>query len=60
MNMDENSTPDRLQISPVLLDHLNDEFLWLYNMFTNIFGKYKIPKYMLINPAYPENYEELF
>ena len=26
MNIDENTTPDRFEALPVLLDHLNDEF----------------------------------
>ena len=28
MNIDENTTPDRFEALPVLLDHLNDEFKW--------------------------------
>ena len=27
MNIDENTTPDRFEALPVLLDHLNDELL---------------------------------
>ena len=27
MNIDENTTPDRFEALPVLLDHLNDEFM---------------------------------
>ncbi len=27
MNIDENTTPDRFEALPVLLDHLNDEFI---------------------------------
>ena len=27
MNIDENTTPDRFETLPVLLDHLNDEFM---------------------------------
>ena len=40
MNIDENTTPDRFEALPVLLDHLNDEFLmvWthVYILFVNI------------------------
>ena len=33
MNIDENTTPDRFEALPVLLDHLNDEFMIVFTNF---------------------------
>ena len=45
MNFDENTTPDRFEALPVLLDHLNDEFMMvltnLYEHFRKV-RKFKI------------------
>ena len=36
MNIDENTTPDRFEALPVLLDHLNDEFLMVLTHFDEL------------------------
>ena len=33
MNIDENTTPDRFEALPVLLDHLNDELMMVLTHF---------------------------
>ena len=33
MNIDENTTPDRFEALPVLLDHVNDEFMMVLTHF---------------------------
>ena len=37
MNIDENTTPDRFEALPVLLDHLNDELLMVLTHFDELF-----------------------
>ena len=39
MNIDENTTPDRFEALPVLLDHLNDEFMMVLTHFYEHFRK---------------------
>ena len=38
MNVDENTTPDRFEALPVLLDHLNDELLMVSTPFLPTFS----------------------
>ena len=53
MNIDENTTPDRFEAHPVLLDHLNDEFLMVLTHFDELFdtiekSKIDLNQYVLL------------
>ena len=41
MNIDENATPDRFEALPVLLDHLNDEFLMVLTHVDELFRQHR-------------------
>ena len=41
MNIDENTTPDRFEALPVLLDHRNDEFLMVSTHFDGLFRQHR-------------------
>ena len=41
MNIDENTTPDRFEALPGLLNHLNDEFLMVLTHFDELFRQHR-------------------
>ena len=51
MNIDENTTPDRFEALPVLLDHLNDEFMMVLTHFYEHFRRTLKKRFKSIRPT---------